>query len=537
MRLFVGDDWAEDHHDIEVMDEAGKVLAKRRLPEGAAGMTQLHALIGRFLPEDADDAEVVTGIETDRGPWVAALIAAGYTVFPVNPLQASRYRERHGVSGAKSDGGDAHMLADMVRTDSHQLRPAAGDTPEAGAIKVVARTHKTLIWDRTRAVQRLRHQLREYFPAALEAFEDLDAPDVLELLGKAPDPARAAKLTRAQVAAALKRARRRDIAGKTDAILAALRGEHLGHPAALTAAYAATARSLIAVITTLNAQVKILEEQVRDHFAGTRTLRSTSPSPAWQPSSAPGCSASSATTPPVREREGPQELRRHQPITRASGKKKVVAARFIHNDRLVDALMSWAFSSLNASPGARVFYDEQRAKGIEHSDALRRLANRLVGILHGCLNFGVALECQQPEADFEHRQVPRRYLERDPDPGRGRCAVLAGTAAGPGQGPQGRDVQPGPGPVQHGADHPAHVTAIGKQQVTGVLGLAGPGGRSRSRSAAGRPGQAEAQARGAAPPVDDLAQPPCSRILRQGACDLGQAAGSVVSVSAVPPPW
>jgi hypothetical protein len=135
MRLFVGDDWAEDHHDIEVMDEAGKVLAKRRLPEGAAGMTQLHALIGRFLPEDA---EVVTGIETDRGPWVAALIAAGYVVFPVNSLQASRYRQRHGVSGAKSDGGDAHMLADMVRTGSHQLRPAAGDSPEGQGIKVVA---------------------------------------------------------------------------------------------------------------------------------------------------------------------------------------------------------------------------------------------------------------------------------------------------------------------------------------------------------------------------------------------------------------
>jgi hypothetical protein len=89
------------------------------------------------------------------------------------------------VSGAKSDGGDAHMLADMVRTDPHQLRPAAGDSPEAEDIKVLARTHKTLIWERTRAVQRLRHQLREYFPAALEAFEDLDAPDTLELLGKA----------------------------------------------------------------------------------------------------------------------------------------------------------------------------------------------------------------------------------------------------------------------------------------------------------------------------------------------------------------
>jgi transposase len=158
------------------------------------------------------------------------------------------------------------MLADMVRTDSHQLRPAAGDSPRAEGIKVVARAHKTLIWERTRGVQRLRYQLREYFPAALEAFEDLDARDTLELLGKAPDPARAAKLTRAQVAAALKRARRRDIADKTDAILAALRGEHLGQPAALTAAYAATARSLVAVITTLNEQVKILEGQVEAHF-------------------------------------------------------------------------------------------------------------------------------------------------------------------------------------------------------------------------------------------------------------------------------
>src|SRR5215472_7995560 len=159
------------------MTGAGKVLAKRRLPEGVAGMARLHELTGRFLGEGAEDAEVVIGIETDRGPWVAALVAAGYTVFPVNPMQACRYRERHGVSGAKSDGGDAHMLADMVRTDWHQLRPAAGDSPQAEAVKVVARTHKTLIWDRTRAVQRLRHQLREYFPAALEAFEDLDAPD------------------------------------------------------------------------------------------------------------------------------------------------------------------------------------------------------------------------------------------------------------------------------------------------------------------------------------------------------------------------
>jgi transposase len=386
MRLFVGDDWAEDHHDVELMDEAGRVLARKRLPEGVAGMARLHALIGQQLGDDADDAEVVIGTETDRGPWVAALVAAGYTVYGVNPLQASRYRERHGVSGAKSDTGDAHMLTDMVRTDSHQLRAVAGDSPDADAVKVVARTHKTLIWERTRQVQRLRHQLREYFPAALAAFEDLDAPDALELLGKAPDPARAARLTRAQVSAALKRARRRDIPGKATAILAALRSEQLGQPPAVTAAYAVTARSLIAVITTLNEQVKVLEEQVRAHFGRHPDAEIYQSQPGIGPvlgarvlgefGDDPGRYASGKAR---------KNYAATSPITRASGKKKVVAARFIRNDRLTDALMAQALSALGASPGARALYDAERDRGAEHNAALRKLANRLVGILHGCL--------------------------------------------------------------------------------------------------------------------------------------------------------
>ena len=390
MRLFAGDDWAEDHHDVEVMDGAGKVLARKRLPEGAAGMAQLHALIGQFVPEDdMDSAEVVIGIETDRGPWVAALVAAGYTVFPVNPLQASRYRQRHGVSGAKSDAGDAHMLADMVRTDSHQLRSAAGDSAEAAGIKVLARTHKTLIWERTRAVQRLRHQLREYFPAALEAFDDLDAADTLELLGRAPEPARAAKLTRAQVSAALKRARRRNIPDKATAILAALRGEQLGQPEALTAAYAATVRALLAVIATLNEQVKILQGQVEDHFGRHPDAEVYLSQPGMGKILGARVLGEFGDD-PDRYRDG--KARRNyaatSPLTRASGKKKVVAARFIHNDRLVDALNAQAFAALGASPGARAYYDELRNRKIEHNDALRRLANRLVGILHGCLKTG-----------------------------------------------------------------------------------------------------------------------------------------------------
>ena len=385
VRLFAGDDWAQDHHDVELMDEAGRVLAKRRLPEGVAGMARLHEMIGQLLGEDAD-AEVVIGIESDHGPWVAALAAAGYTVFAVNPLQASRYRERHWVSGAKSDAGDAHMLADMVRTDSHQLRAVAGDSADAEGIKVLARTHKTLIWERTRQVQRLRHQLLEYFPAALDAFDDLDALDTLELLGKAPDPARAAKLTRAQISAALKRARRRNIPDKATAALAALRREQLGQPPAVTAAYTVTVRSLIALITVLNEQVKTLQGQVEENFGrhpDAEIYRSQ-----------PGMGAILGARvlgefgdDPHRYADGKsrKNYAATSPITRASGKKKVVAARFIHNDRLVNALNSQAFASLNASPGARALYDDLRARDIEHNDALRRLANRLVGILHGCL--------------------------------------------------------------------------------------------------------------------------------------------------------
>ena len=389
MRLFVGDDWAEDHHDVELMDAAGRVLAKKRLPEGVAGMARLHELIARHAQdpdERSEDAEVVIGIETDRGPWVAALVAAGYTVYAVNPLQASRYRERHGVSGAKSDTGDAHMLTDMVRTDSHQLRAVAGDSADAGAVKAVARTHKTLIWDRTRQVQRLRHQLREYFPAALAAFEDLDAPDALELLAKAPDPARAAKLTRAQVSAALKRARRRDIPGKATAIMAALRSAQLGQPPAITAAYAATVRSLIAVITTLNEQVKTLQGQVEADFGRHPDAEIYLSQPGLGPVLGARVLGEFGDDP---GRYASGKARKNyagtSPITRASGKKKIVMARFIHNDRLIDALMAQAFTALNTSPGARALYDAERASGTEHNAALRKVANRLVGILHGCL--------------------------------------------------------------------------------------------------------------------------------------------------------
>ncbi len=306
------------------------------------------------------------------------------------------------MSGAKSDAADAHMLADMVRTDSHQLRPVAGDSAEAEAVKVVTRMHKTLIWERTRTAQRLRHALREYFPAALEAFEDLDAADTLELLAKAPDPAAAARLT------TVRSARRSSVlaaaasATKPRAIQAALRTEHLGQPAVVTAAYAASVRALVAVLGVLDEQVKSLQGQVEAHFGRHPAAEIVlSANPASDRSSAPGCSQSSATTPtatpaPRPARTTPAPARSPS----ASGKKKVALARYVHNDRLIDALMGQAFAALNASPGARAYYDQQRARGAEHNAALRQLANRLVGILHGCLKTSTLYD--EPTAWQQH---------------------------------------------------------------------------------------------------------------------------------------
>jgi transposase len=307
-------------------------------------------------------------------------------VYAINPLQASRYRERHGVSGAKSDAGDAHVLADMVRTDSHQLRPVAGDSAQAAAVKVVTRTHKTLIWERTRHTQRLRHALRDYFPAALEAFEDLDAPDTLELLARAPDPASAARLTTAQISAALKRARRRGIPAKAERIQAVLRAAHLGQPAVVTAAYAAPARALVAVLVTLDEQVTTLQGQVEAYFGQHPDAEIVTSQPGLGPVLGARVLAESGDDP---TRYASAKARKNyaatSPITRASGKKKTVAARYVHNDRLTGTLMSQAFAALQASPGARAYYDRQRARGAGHNPALRQLANRLVGILHGCL--------------------------------------------------------------------------------------------------------------------------------------------------------
>ncbi|MCX5424960.1 IS110 family transposase [Streptomyces sp. NBC_00078] len=386
--LLIGDDWAEDHHDVEVQDEAGRKLAAARLPEGVEGIAKLHELLAKHGGEGLDAADVVVGIETDRGSWVQALIASGYQVYAINPRQVARFKERYASSGAKSDRGDAHALADMVRIDRAQLRPVAGDSEQAQAVKVVARAHQTLIWERVRTFQRLRSTLREYFPAALAAYANLTltSTDALELLIKAPTPAAGAKLTRAQITAVLARARRRNRDAKAATIQAALRERQLGLPEPVTTAYAATVTAHAKLLIALNEQIADLEGQVRAHFLKHPDAEIYLSMPGIAEITGARVLAEFGDDP---TRYASAKARKNyagtSPITRASGKSHTVQARYVRNNRLADALQTQAFSALRASPGARHYYDKQRAREAGYNPALRQLGNRLVGILHGCL--------------------------------------------------------------------------------------------------------------------------------------------------------
>jgi hypothetical protein len=283
------------------------------------------------------------------------------------------------------------LLADLVRTDRHNHRPLEGDSPEAEAVKVLARAHQSLIWTRARQVAALRASLLEYYPAALEAFTNLGDRDrdrdVLAVLGRAPTPDQGARLSLSKIAAALKAGgRKRNIDERAGEIYAILRSEQLRAPAAVAAAYGATTRATVNILLELTNQISELETELTQHFRthpdadiylsqpgigvilGARVLGEFGDDPNRYTTAK--CRKNYAGT---------------SPLTVASGRKHAVMARHVRNPRLYDGLDRWAFATLKCSPGARSFYDQHRAAGDTHHQALRALANRLVGILHGCL--------------------------------------------------------------------------------------------------------------------------------------------------------
>jgi transposase len=392
MTAYCGIDWAEAHHDLALIDQNGTVLAKRRITDDLAGFNELLRLLAEH--GDSWDDQIPVAIETGRGLFVACLVATGRDVVVINPMAAARYRERTAVTRTNSDAADALMLANVLRTHRHAHRPLPNDSELVRAVAVLARAGQDAVWQRQQAANQLRSLLREYFPAALAAFQvkhvGLASPEARTVLAAAPTPAAAARLTKPRLQSLLIRAgRRRNLDAWVERLYAIFRGEAMHHPNQVEQAFGAAA---LAVIKRLDAAViaaQDLQQATEVVFHQHPDAKIITSFPGLGPLTAARVLAEIGDD-PHRFQTG-RDLKAYAgaaPVTRASGKSHLVMHRRVKNHRLASAGYNWAFASLSQSVGAREHYDRRRARGDGHAAALRNLYNRFLGQLHHCLARG-----------------------------------------------------------------------------------------------------------------------------------------------------
>lgn len=390
--VFCGVDWAEYHHDIALVDASGRQLAKVRISDDVAGFTQLTALLIEY--GDCADAPIPVAIETSRGLLVACLRATGRPVYAINPLAVARYRDRHSVARKKSDAVDAAVLANILRTDMPVHRPLPSDSELVRAIAVLARAQQDAVWDRGQAHNKLRSQLREFYPAILEAFAQhkhgLCSREARAILAAAPTPTEAAKLTRQRLQSLLRRAGRvRGVPAEADRLHEVFRREYLHQPPQVEAALGLQTSALLRQLNTACLNADELEQ------ATAQTFEKHPDAPVIR--SFPGLG--SLTGARVLAEIGDDRTRfasagslkayaGSAPVTRASGKNCVVMNRRVKNQRLAAVGYVWAFVSLTKSPGARAHYDRRKEAGDRHVAAQRNLFNRFMGMLFHCLHTG-----------------------------------------------------------------------------------------------------------------------------------------------------
>jgi transposase len=392
MEVYCGIDWAEDHHDIALADRDGKLLARRRVSDDAAGLAALLELLAEH--GDTPDDPIPVAIETPRGLLVACLRATGRQVYPVNPMAVARYRDRHSVAGKKSDHGDSVVLAGVLRTDIGFHRPLPADSELAQAIAVLARAQQDAVWDRTTAHNKLRSCLREYYPAFLAAFASLKGgilrPEARAILAAAPTPADAARLTLPQLRALLRKAgRRRGIDAEATRLREAFRTEQMRQLPLVEQAMGRQALALLGQLDAACTAAGDLEHAVTESFNLHPDAGIITSFPGLGPITGARVLAEIGDDRSrFQDAKGLKAYAGAAPITRASGKSRSVTHRKVKNNRLNAAGYSWAFSALTASPGARAHYDRRRDTGDGHAAAQRNLFGRLLGCLHRCLTTG-----------------------------------------------------------------------------------------------------------------------------------------------------
>jgi transposase len=392
MEVFCGIDWAEDHHDIALVDRDGQLLARRRISDDAAGLAQLLALLAEH--GDTPDDLIPVAIETPRGLLTACLRATGRQVYPINPMAVARYRDRHTISGGKSDHGDAVILANVLRTDRHAHRPLPADSELAQAIAVLARAQQDAVWDRTTAHNKLRSHLRGYFPGFLAAFAParggIMRPEARTILAAAPTPAAAAQLTLTQLRALLTKAgRRRGINAEATRLRDAFRADQMRQLPLVEQAMGRQTLALLRQLDAACATADDLEQAATESFNLHPDAGIITSFPGLGPLTGARVLAEIGDDRSrFQDAKGLKAYAGAAPITRASGKTRSVTHRRIKNNRLNAAGYIWAFSALTASPGARAHYDRRRHDGDRHAAAQRNLFGRLLGCLWHCLTTG-----------------------------------------------------------------------------------------------------------------------------------------------------
>jgi transposase len=395
-KYFVGIDWASDSYQICVADDKGDVLEEKKVEHSGEGIRQCIDWLLKLAAGDA--SRVAIAIEVPHGAMVESLIESNLAVFAINPKQMDRFRDRHTVAGAKDDDLDAFVMADSLRTDQRCFHRVELDEPAILHLRELSRMNQEMQTDSNRLANQLWEQLRRYYPQMLKLNPAANEAWLWDLLESAPLPAGAVKLRLAKVKGILRAHRIRRVTAEQ--VL-----EQLRQPALRLVPGAAEAAS--EHVQMLLPRLRLLQQQQQ---ATARRIQGILDELCTAPPecegrehrdakillSLPGIGPVIAATmlaeasQPLRERDY-QALRNYAgaaPVTRRSGKKKVVVMRYACNEQLRNALYHWSRTSMQKDPRARQHYAEMRHRGHSHGRALRGLADRNLAVLFSMLKSG-----------------------------------------------------------------------------------------------------------------------------------------------------